>query len=358
MLNVVPILRPIRVVPILAALISLTLSSCNLPALITQSPALPFSTEDPSASQPTTKPARVTPSTMPDGPATLEIIPAETAEAISAPEILLPTSTITNTPRPIVLAPTHTFQPGPLATFRLAVIIDLSSEAVTYEEALAVIQEADDIFHRLTSLHLEMIDFVEMTPLVDENRDQLADRYLASGLTQAPNGIVVFSFGHGDAAKLYGGYSYTAHLPAGFRNPFVIAGDDTIVSISMVHYSHHYATCGYDLENRENLVSSVSIDGECFNVPGTPCVTRYGYSMCSTAVDDLYASTATYFTASSIIHEIAHPYGDYGVDDHYGTTQCQENMGWDTPGDDIDEAQSYNGMCPYVYDNIRESYAP
>jgi len=126
--------------------------------------------------------------------------------------------------------------------------------------------------------------------------------------------------------------------------------------IGVVDYSHRFAGCGYG--DADTVQSAVSIGGECRNQPGTECVERNGYSMCSTAVDDLYASSPTYFAASTIIHEILHSFSPGGVTDHYGTPECNARMGWPAGRFDPIEADLFNNMCPFVYDEFTGSYQP
>ena len=81
-----------------------------------------------------------------------------------------------------------------------------------------------------------------------------------------------------------------------------------------------------------------------------------GYSMCSNALDDLYASHPLYMSASSIVHEIMHPYGDHGNYDHFGSPQCDEIMGWGNKPFNREESALYNNLCPYVYDRFVANY--
>ena len=220
--------------------------------------------------------------------------------------------------------------------------------------------EASAIFQGLTGFSIVMVDFVEMMPEQAERRSDLPDRYLASNPAVIPNGIVLFSYGDNNQAQPYGGYSGAMHGPSSYSSHFPINGDNTMINVSTVHFGHRYAICGYDPEDTDNLVSQVSLGGQCRNQPGTPCEEKYGYSMCSTAINDLYASTPTYMVSSSIVHEIAHPFGRHGTQDHYGTQECQDEMGWNSSNWQftLEEAQEWVVMCPYVYDLIVESYQP
>jgi hypothetical protein len=315
-----PSIRKLLIV--ILTILTLALAACNMPSQVTD--ASPTLTEQPSE-PPTEEPEETEP---PE-----EIIPTETEEI----ETEIPSDAYT-----------------------IAVIVDLSSEPVTQEQAQTVIDEASAIFEERTGFSIVMVDFVEMTPDQSEDRSDLSERYLDSNPDVIPNGIVVFSYGVQDQAKLYGGYAGSTYGPPGYSTHFPIKGDDTLITVSTIHFGHRYAICGYDLENREELVSDVSIGGQCRNQPGTPCVERFGYSMCANAVDNLYASTPTYMVSSSIVHEIAHPYGLHGTQDHYGTQECKSEMGWTSSNwsFNLADAEEYVGMCPYVYDLIVESYQP
>lgn len=267
----------------------------------------------------------------------------------------------TEPPEEIVPTPTDEIETEiPADAYSLAVIVDLSSEPVTREQAQTVVDEASAIFEQRTGFSIVMVDFVEMMPDQAERRSDLFERYLESDLEVIPNGIVMFSFGNENQAQLYGGYSGTMSAPPGYSSHFPINGNDTLINASTVHYGHRYAICGYDLENRDDLVSDVSLGGQCRNQPGTQCVERFGYSMCANAVDNLYASTPTYMAASSIVHEIAHPFGLHGTGDHFGTQDCQAEMGWNSSNWSfrLEDAEEYVGMCPYVYDLIVASFQP
>jgi len=189
----------------------------------------------------------------------------------------------------------------------------------------------------------------------------LAQRYLTSQATTIPNGILVFSYGDDDHARIMGGYSFQVPGPAGFRNAFVspVYGGDKIY-VAFIHRSHRYARCGYGDAYAEVPISDTSVGGECRNQPGTACVMYNGYSMCQNAVDNLYASTPTYFAAQAIVHEFMHSFGPNVEYDHYGAPVCKETMGWtdDNWTFSLEESQVYNSMCPYVYDNFVAGYQP
>lgn len=252
--------------------------------------------------------------------------------------------------------------PPASGVFTWAVIVDLNSEPVTREQAQALVSQASAILTELTGFSYAMTDFIESTK--PGGVSVLMRDYMQSHTRNLPNGIIIFSYGEGDRARTYGGYSYSVNGPSRFRNTFIspVVGDNRVY-ISVQHWSHRFAQCGYGSTVAEVPVRDTSFNGECRNRVGIPCVEKHGYSMCSDAVDDLYASSPTYFAASTIIHETMHSFGKEGVMDHYGTEVCKARMAAgasDRPYDTLDLAQSayYNGMCPDVYDNFMRAYQP
>jgi hypothetical protein len=82
-------------------------------------------------------------------------------------------------------------------------------------------------------------------------------------------------------------------------------------------------------------------------------------------VDSVYASTPTYATAAEIVHQLMHAFGPSGDAHHYGTPGCTEQMSsgissrpYEFVSRQSKEADSYLGLCPFVYDNFVESYQP
>ncbi|HEY2979763.1 MAG TPA: hypothetical protein VGJ22_01165 [Anaerolineales bacterium] len=239
--------------------------------------------------------------------------------------------------------------------FKVAVIVDTLSEPVTRAQAQSLVDDADRIFESLTGFGIELVDYVEDG--AGGTTSDMATRYIQSYASVFPNGVIIFSYGDNGDAKLYGGYSYSLPGVAGFHNTFVSpATGDGQVYVAVVHFSHKYAACGYN--GLDVLQSAVSVYGECRNQPGTACVQHNGYSMCENAVADLYASTPTYFAATTIIHEILHAFSPGGNDDHYATPQCNATMGWAPEYFVFEESQLYNGLYPFVYQNFIYSYQP
>jgi hypothetical protein len=283
-------------------------------------------------------------------PASMTPIPRPIASSAPTAAPVHPTNTSTPISLPTAIQPTV----APIGSFKVAVIVDDRSEPVSRDQAQAVIQEASLGLKRLAQFEMLMIDFVDDNS--GEVSSSLANNYLAR-TPQIPNGIVIFSFGDDGQAKLYGGYSMVVTVPNGGRNSFIspLQGSDKVY-VAVIHFSHRFAACGYD--DTGDLASTTSIDGECRNQSGTACVQRNGYSMCANLTDALYASTPTYFAASTIVHEFLHPFGVSSSDDHYGTPGCNAITGMTPAQFDLNQDELYNGICPYIYDRFKAGFQP
>ena len=252
----------------------------------------------------------------------------------------------------------------PKGVFSFDALVDLSSEPVTLEQTEATIQDASDILFNLTGFVIQLNNYGTVEITVEQKpdyliRDNIPTCYIAQKTDENPNSLVIFSYGADNFARSRGGFTYPIESPLSFKNNFVDAfGNDNLIYVMFNHHSHKYARCGYD-EVGENVISDISIGGECRNQQGTPCVMNNGYSMCETAVNDLYASTPNYFSAATVIHEIMHSFGYHGNLDHYGAPECKTEMGWDDSWVfDVQESEIYNVMCPYGYDNFMGGYRP
>jgi hypothetical protein len=83
--------------------------------------------------------------------------------------------------------------------------------------------------------------------------------------------------------------------------------------------------------------------------------------MCVTALDAIYASTPTFFAASTVVHETMHNFGIDTATDHYGTQACTEAMAFsgsvrEYVADDGDMFERYSGICPFIYDRFVDSF--
>lgn len=270
----------------------------------------------------------------------------------TVPTSLFVTVPAVKTAAPVGPSPT-TSQDDPV--FKVAVIVDVTSKAVTRKQAGSLINQVEGLLSPFSPIGLRMMDFVE-----DSNggtTEEIANRYIASYPAALPNGIVILSAGDGGRAALEGGYGGSLPAPSEFRNafrsPVVGAGQIYVV---VVDPNYKYAACGYG--GSDTLQSPVSIGSECRNHPGTSCVQRNGYSMCADVAGDLYSSTPMTFVASTIVHELLGSFSPGGDKDHYATPECNARMGYPEGFYDKQEGQYYNGLCPFVYEDFTNSYQP
>jgi len=292
--------------------------------LATQSPNLEIHT--PSAFIPATSTATSTATSVASGVTTIpSIIAAKTA--VSSPEV----------------------------NFKVAVIVDKHSASVTRQQAQAIVGEGSTLLRPFAPFGLEMVSFVE-----DGNGGStmdMANRIIASNQVDQLNGIVIFSFGDAGRAKSSGAYSFLMSAPAGFRNTFApLEGDPAQIGVAVVDFDQRYMPCGYGPS--ATVQSATSLGGECRNKPGTACVQHNGYSMCSNAVANIYASTPTHYIASTLVYELLQPFAPGGEKDNYDTTECSTHMGYPAGFFDLQESQYYNDLCPFVYENFVKSHKP
>jgi hypothetical protein len=245
----------------------------------------------------------------------------------------------------------------PSGVFTVAILVDITSEPVEREKAQAILRESSQILQERTGFVFELIDFHEMEP--GGTMKEMAIAYLETIASETPDGLVIYSFGDYGWAQDYGGYSGWVNGPVGYHNEFVspLVGDG-YVYLAIMHWGHHFGICGYG--DGEEVISDVSIGGECRGNPGIPCVEKYDYSMCSAQVDDLYASTPTFFQSAGIVHEFLHAFGLGTSDDHYGTPSCKEIMGWTNENWTFVNAESqyYLNQCPHLFDIFAAGYQP
>lgn len=288
--------------------------------------------------------------------------PAPTKTPPPASPTIVPAPIDTIAPTNIVPSPTS--PPEPLGVFTLAVLVDTVAEPVTREQAQTLIDESSQILYGLTGFVYEMVDFQELN--TGGSIKDMVKSYLSTSPAIIPNGIILFSYGDDNIAKLYGGYAIVYIGPEGFQNSFVAPGGiERDIYVGVIHFGHHYSQCGYG--DSTIPISAVSIGGECRGQVEIACTEKFGYQMCSDTVNNLYASTPTYYSSSVFVHEIMHPFGQLLNKDHYGTQECtammksgisQRHYKDEVISLDLTEFQQYTGMCPYVFDNFVNSYKP
>ncbi|MCP4139747.1 MAG: hypothetical protein GY755_05560 [Chloroflexi bacterium] len=254
----------------------------------------------------------------------------------------------------------------PKGVFAFDALVDLSSEPVSIEQTEATLQDASNILFNLTGFVIQLNNYATVEFTQEQSpeyymRDSIPNCYIAQKADEEiPDSLLIFSYGADGFARRMGGFTYEIEGSPTFKNHFVDAfGKENQVYVMFNHYSHKFGRCGYD-ETGETIISDISVGGECGNQQGTACVMNNGYSMCENLVDELYASTPNYFSASTVIHEIMHSFGLHGNMDHYGAPDCTSEMqkldnAWQP---NLDEAEIFNVMCPYVYDNFVAGYRP
>ncbi len=239
--------------------------------------------------------------------------------------------------------------------FKVAVIVDTTSDLVTREQAEAVIAIANSKLIDLTGFGLQLVDFVE-----DDSGgsiDSLVESYMDSQEATLPNGILVFSVGDEDRAKINRAYARQILAPDGFNNAFVSPYlGDGYMYVAVLQFNHRYAACGY--AGTDSIQGVVSGQGECRGVDGEACVQWNGMQVCESALEFLEGHTPIDMAAGPVIHEFMHGFGDKGPEDHYGSETCNAAMGKPQGYFDLEESEYYNLMCPPVYEQFADSYQP
>jgi hypothetical protein len=250
---------------------------------------------------------------------------------------------------------TETAQPPAKPEFTVSVIVDKSTQQVTREQAQAVIGKASSFLKQFSPYGITMVDFAE-----DGNGGSMSDiaaRYLAPRSAFPPNGLVIFSNGDNGQAKASGGYGFSLPEGGAFKNSFVSpAVGDSQIYVAVVDNAYKYMACGYG--GGDTVQSTVSLPGECRGQAGIACVSNNGYSMCSSAVGNLYTSTPTHEVSSMVVHGLLHNFGPGGNKDDYAAPECSARMGYPPGFFDLQESEYYNGLCPYVYEEFTKSYRP
>jgi hypothetical protein len=83
-------------------------------------------------------------------------------------------------------------------------------------------------------------------------------------------GILVFSVGDDDRAKINRAYAQQNAAPGGFKNAFVSSYlGDGYMYFAVLHFNYHYAACGYD--DADTIQSQLSINDERGAVADQAC---------------------------------------------------------------------------------------
>lgn len=238
--------------------------------------------------------------------------------------------------------------------FKVAVIVDTTSDPVSREQAEAIIVFANEKLLELTGFGLQLQEVVE-----DDSGGSiasLAENYMQQAST-LPNGILIFSVGDEDRAKINRAYAQQIPAPQGFRNAFVSPYlGDGYMYIAVLQFNYRYAACGY--AGTDTIQSPVSSGGECPGVDGQRCAEWEGMQVCPAALPFLEGHTPIDMASGPVIHEFMHAFGDKGPDDHYTSEICHQVMGWEPGHYEFEESEYYNDICPNVYDVFADSYQP
>ncbi len=244
-------------------------------------------------------------------------------------------------------------------TFNMLVFMDDDSYDVSDGEIEEYFEEAGKLLHDRTCTEIEVIKIWHVRLGGSGGMEQaLRDKFTENAaLARRANGFVFFSADQN--SRSYGGYAW-ALMPASlglsnYCNNFSYNREIHFMYGSVIDWTHMFGRCGYDEDL--NHVSDVSIDGECRNQQGTSCVFNNGYYMCESLVDDYYATNRNFFTATTIIHEIMHHFGDNGNYDHFGTQECLAHGDYerDFYCPSQEDSDCYFQMCPYVYGNFENA---
>jgi len=182
------------------------------------------------------------------------------------------------------------------------------------------------------------------------------DKFISDYLREHPDKIpdyVVYFLGD-EISVMHGGHAGGVYLQPEVGGVAVIPG-------GRIDLTHIYGQCGYD-DAGKNIISNVSIGGECKNKPGTPCVKKNGVQICVTMARSFMTSDIFIMQAITVVHELMHVFG--GARTHFDDPNCAQVMGEeydsvmakpiDGPFDS--RFQEYAGICPYVFEKLRTTY--
>jgi hypothetical protein len=201
--------------------------------------------------------------------------------------------------------------PPTAGDFNIAVIVDTTSDVVSREQAEAVSAIANEKMIDLTGFSLKLIDFVEDDS--GASIESLAENYVEN--STLPNGILVFSVGDDDQAKINRAYARQYQGPDGFRNAFASPyREDGTMYVAILQFNHRYAACGYG--GADTIQSPFSIGDECPGDAGQACAEWEGMQVCPSALPFLEGRTPIDMAADAVIHEFMHDFGPRGPGDH------------------------------------------
>jgi hypothetical protein len=234
---------------------------------------------------------------------------------------------------------------------RLAVL-DAADAPPSPADLDLVLGLASDLLFERTGARFRVVD---RRTVAADTAANIGRTYLDSWTGEQPDSLLVWSTD--DTAVGFGGYSTTIARPAPYLNRYPGVGGEGRAHIAVVHFNHKYGRCGYDTRG-VTRISDRSGNGECRNRAGLTCVDNGRFWECPDVAANRYAQPHM-FTASTVVHELMHPYGTAGNNDHYGTEACRNRIGMTAAlASDLDAAQWHCGMCPDVFLRFRPAGVP
>lgn len=254
---------------------------------------------------------------------------------------------------------------------RVGVVVNDADYTVSDAEIADVIALASDMLVERAGVTMSLQD-VEHFECGDDcpyGMGHFKNAYIDNHADDPPHYMVVLAATY--QTLLYGGMGgYSSAVPTGTCNNFVSPIEElgsSHIYAGYVAWEHRYGSCGYDMEGyRANgtwvRVSDVSEGSSCRGIEGIPCDYNptMGYYMCTDIDWDEhpYLQHSKGYQAKVIVHELLHNFGLNGNSDHFGTATCDAIMG-STDYEDLEGEHTsalYFAMCPYVFDNLGESY--
>jgi hypothetical protein len=257
---------------------------------------------------------------------------------------------------------------NPSRTFKMLVFMDDNSYTVSDSEIRDYFLKASKLLYDRTTVSIEIIDGGIWHVNVNQSTDVDSITYQTfsnnKNLVKQVNGFVFFTKAN-DCARTNGGCAWSVAPNFNligindYCNTFSDLDKKTNQLYgSTIDWGHKYGACGYD-ENDKHISNTSLADGSCRNTPNVNCVVRNGYYMCENLINEYYATNLHLMTTSIIIHEIMHSYGENGVMDHFGTEVClqypKHEKNFDCPTSSLNESVCYFQMCPYTYENFKNS---
>jgi hypothetical protein len=244
-------------------------------------------------------------------------------------------------------------QSEPELYFSVAVITDTTTDSVSRDQIDEIVSSASLRLEELTGFSLQVEGYFE----TDQGGtvEEIVQNYMNLHSADLPNGVILFSAGDADRAKINRGYSQKVLAPAGFHNAFVSsAGEMDQMYVAVVYFNYLYAACGYG--GTDGIQSAFPIGDECGG-DTVACAQWNGKQVCERALP--FLTTPTDMIAGVVVHEFMHPFDwEIGPDIHYTSKACAAAMGWPTDHFDYEESEHFVGMCPYVFDNFVNAYRP